>query len=98
MTPEIPDLTRLKERLERIVHRVDDLEVQVRGLVTSPTVEAREFLVRDEHGVIRARLEMEQFAPCLTFYDPTGKERLKIGLRTDGSPLLRVEQREIPLG
>ena len=98
MTPETPDLTRLKERLERIVHRVDDLEVQVRGLVTSPTVEAREFGVRDGRGVIRARLEMEQFAPCLTFYDPLGKERLKLGLRTDGSPLLRVEQREIPLG
>jgi len=77
---------------------VEDLEVQVRGLVTSPTVEAKEFVVRDDHGVIRARLEMEQYAPCLTFYDPLGKERLKIGLRTDGSPLLRVEQREIPLG
>ena len=98
MTSETPDLTRLKERLERIVRRVEDLEVQVRGLVTSPTVEAKEFVVRDDHGVIRARLEMEQYAPCLTFYDPLGKERLKIGLRTDSSPMLRVDEREIPLG
>jgi len=98
MTPETPDLTRLTARLERIVHRVEDLGVQVRGLVTSPTVEAKEFVVRDDHGEIRARLEMEQHAPCLTVYDPLRKERLKVGLRTDSSPMLRVEQREIPLG
>ena len=98
MSPETPDLARLTARLERLVDRLDNVEVQVRGLVTSPTVEGREFVVRDDQGLIRARLKMEQYAPCLTFYDPLGKERLKIGLRTDGSPLLRVEQREIPLG
>jgi hypothetical protein len=59
MTPETPDLTRLAARLERIVDRLERLEVQVRGLVTSLTVEAREFVVRDDHGVLRARLEME---------------------------------------
>jgi len=98
MTPEAPDLTRLTAQLERIASRLQDVEVQVRGLVTTPTVEAREFVVRDDHGVIRARLEMEQYAPCLTFYDPLGTERLKLGLRTDSSPLLRVEQQEMPLG
>ena len=98
MTPETPDLTRLAARLGQIVDRLEQLEVQVRGLVTSPTVEAKAFVVRDDRGEIRARLEMEQYAPCLTFYDPIGKERLKIGLRTDSSPLFRVEQREISLG
>jgi hypothetical protein len=98
MTPETPDLTRLAARLERIVDRLAQLEVRVRGLMTSSTVEAREFVVRDDHGVIRARLEMERYAPCLTFYDPLGKERLKVGLRTDSTPLLRAERREVPLG
>jgi len=98
MTSEMLDLRPLAGRLDALVARLEDLEVQVRGLVTSPTVEAREFVVRDDHGVLRARLEMEQYAPCLTFYDPLGEERLKIGLRTDSSPLLRVEQREISLG
>ncbi len=55
-------------------------------------------MVKDDRAVIRARLKMEQYAPCLTFDDPAGKERLKIGLRTDSSPLIRVERRDIPLG
>ncbi len=54
--------------------------------MTSQTVEAREFVVRDDRGEIRARLEMQQYAPCLTFYDGAGQERLKIGLRADSSP------------
>ena len=60
-------------------------------------MEATEFVVKDDRAQIRARLEMAQYAPCLTFYDPAGKERLKIGLRTDSSPMLHVEGREIPL-
>jgi hypothetical protein len=98
MSPETPDPNILALRLERLADRLDQVEAQVRALVTSLIVDAREFVVRDYRGVIRARLEMEQHAPSLTFYDPGGKERLKVGLRTDGSPLLRVEQREISLG
>ncbi len=66
--------------------------------MTSQTVEAKEFVVPDDHGEIRARLEMQAYAPCLTFYDGAGQERLKIGLRTDSSPLIQVERRDIPLG
>jgi len=98
MTEDTPDLTRLAVRLEVLADRLDKLEVQVRGLVESQTVEATEFVVKDERGHVRARLEMQEYAPCLTFYDPAGKERLKIGLRTDSSPVVRVAQREIPLG
>ncbi len=98
MTPETPDLLTLAARLERLADRLDNVELQVRGLMTSQTVEAREFVVRDERGVIRARLEMEAHAPSVTFYDSLGVERLKIGLRTDSTPMLRVERREIPLG
>jgi hypothetical protein len=98
MTADAPDLTTLALRLERIADRLDKLEVQVRALVTSQTVEAKEFVVKDGRGEIRARLEMEEYAPCLTFYDPAGKERLKIGLRTDSSPVIQVERRDIPLG
>jgi hypothetical protein len=83
MTADAPDLTTLALRLEMIVDRLDKLEVQVRGLVTSQTVEAKEFVVNDDRGHVRARFEM--------------KERLKIGLRTDSSPVVQVEQREIPL-
>ncbi len=97
MTPETLDLRTLAQRLDAIHDRLDKLEVQVRGLVTSQTVEAKEFVVKDDRAQIRARLEMAQCAPCLTFYDPAGKERLRIGLRTDSSPILQVEGREIRL-
>jgi hypothetical protein len=84
MPADGPDLAILDTRLEMLADRLDKLEVQVRGLVTSQTVEAKEFVVKDERGGIRARLETEQYAPSLTFYDSSGKERLKIGLRTGG--------------
>ncbi len=95
MTPETPEL--LAARLEAILDRLANLEVQVHGLMTSQTVEAREFVVRDTRGEIRARLEMQEYAPCLTFYDRAGKERLRIGLRKDGTPAMWVEGRETPL-
>jgi hypothetical protein len=63
MTAEGPDLIILAARLEAIVDRLTDLEVQVRSIVTSQTVEAREFVVRDTRGEIRARLEMQEYAP-----------------------------------
>jgi hypothetical protein len=97
MTPETPEHSAMAERLDAILDRLAKLELQVRSLVTSQTVEAKEFVVRDDRGEIRARLEMQEYAPCLIFYDRLGKERLRIGLRTDGSPVLRVEQREISL-
>ena len=97
MTSEAPDLRYLAHRLDAILDRVQNLEVQVRALVTSQTVEGKEFVVRNDRGEIRARLELQEYAPCLTFYDRLGKERLRIGLRTDGSQLLWAEGREIPL-
>jgi hypothetical protein len=97
MTSEMPDLRPLAALLDAIADRLQKLEVQVRALVTSQTVEAKEFVVRDERGEIRARLEMQEYTPCLTFYDRLGIERLHIGLQADGSPLLRVKDREMPL-
>ncbi|HXZ44901.1 MAG TPA: PilZ domain-containing protein [archaeon] len=98
MTPDAPDLKTLAARLEVLADRLTMLEVQVRALMESQTVDAKEYIVRDDRGQIRARLEMEKYAPSLTFYDPAGKERLKIGLRTDSSAFFQVEQREILLG
>ncbi len=98
MTANAPDQKTLAARLEMIADRLDKLEVQVRGLLTSQTVEAKEFVVNDDRGHVRARFEMQEYAPCLTFYDPAGTERLKIGLRTDSSPLIQIERRDIPLG
>ena len=97
MRDEAPDPKLLAARLEAILDRLDKLEVQVHALVTSPTVEAREFLVRDARGEVRARLEMQEYAPCLIFYDRLGNERLRIGLRTDGSPAIHIGERRIPL-
>jgi hypothetical protein len=97
MTPEAPEHRTLAARLDAILDRLAKLELQVRALVKSQTVEAKEFVVRDERGQIRARLEMQEYAPCITFYERLGKERLRIGLRTDGSPSRWVEEREIPL-
>jgi hypothetical protein len=54
-------------------------------------------VVRDDRGEIRARFEMQEYAPCLTFYDRVGQERLRIGLRTDGFPSVQIGAREIPL-
>ncbi len=98
MTADGTDLTTLAARRESIADRQEKLEVQMRGLVTNQTVEVRGFVVKDDRGEIRARLEMQEYAPCLTFYDRAGQERLKIGLRTDNSPVVQVEQREIPIG
>ena len=98
MTPEAPDARSLALRLDAILDRLNNLEVQVRGLVTSQTVEAREFVVKDEWGEVRARLEMHEFAPRLTFFDRLGNERLRIGLRSDGMPAMWEEDREIRLG
>ncbi len=47
MTANAPDQKTLAARLEMIADRLDKLEVQVRGLLTSQTVEAKEFVVKD---------------------------------------------------
>ena len=97
ITAEAPDQRSLAARLDAIIERLGKLETQVRALVTSQILEAKEFILRDERREIRARLEMQEYAPCLTFYDRLGKERLRIGLQTDGPPSCRLEGREIPL-
>jgi hypothetical protein len=86
MTSEAPDLRSLAQRLDAILDRLEKLELQVRGLVHSQTVEAKEFVLQDEHGQICARLEMQEYSPCLTFFDRVGDEHLRVGLQTDGSP------------
>ncbi len=58
MAPESVDSNTLAYCLAAILDRLEKLEVQVRGLVASQTVEAREFVVRDDRGEIRPRLEM----------------------------------------
>ncbi len=91
------DPNALALRLEAILERLASVEVQVRSLMNSSTVEAREFIVKDGRGEIRARLEMQEYAPWLMFYDRFGKERLRIGLRPDGSPSIQVGGQEVPL-
>ncbi len=48
MTTGTPDMGQLNVRLDAIVGRLEKLEVQVRRLVTSQTVKAEEFVLRDK--------------------------------------------------
>ncbi len=48
MTSETIDLRTVAQRLDAIHDRLEKLGVQVRGLVTSQAVEAKEYIVRDE--------------------------------------------------
>ena len=62
MPPATPHL--LAYRLDAILDRLHTLEVQVCGLRHNQTVEAP---AREERGRLRARFEMHEYAPCLTF-------------------------------
>ena len=63
MTADGPDQTSLAIRLETIIDRLDTLEVQVRGLVTSQAVEASAFVVRDDRGHVRAQSRCSSTRP-----------------------------------
>ncbi len=95
MTLGEPDVSALASRLETLAERLADVEVQVRALMTSQIVEAKEFVVQDERGEIRARPEVQDNSPRLILYDRLGRERLRIGLHPDGSPSVRLQDREI---
>ena len=60
------------------------------------SVEAREFVIMDERHHPRARCEMAEHAPRMLFCDHSGRERLRIGLRSDGTPSMWVEGRVVP--
>jgi len=86
MTPQTPDLAAVMARLDMIGERLGSLEFQVIGLLNSQTVEAEAFVLRDDRGEIRARLEIRDYATRLTFSDSVGHERLHIGRHADGTP------------
>jgi hypothetical protein len=83
----------LAARVEALLDRIENLERQVRGLLESQEIQAKAFVVQDDRGAVRARFEMEGHAPRLIFYDSRGEQRLKIGLRDDGSPLIEGVER-----
>ena len=95
-TPDA-DEPHLTTRLESILERLRRLELQMNGIIESTTVEAQSFVVMDERGGPRARFEMNGYSPHLIFFDRTGRERLRIGLHSDGTPALWVDGREVPL-
>jgi hypothetical protein len=86
MTPQTPDLAGVMARLDTIFERLNALEYQVSGLMRSESVEAQAFVLHDDRARIRARLDLRDHTPCLTFYDGIGGERLHIGLHMDGTP------------
>ena len=94
--PESEDDPRLTTRLDSILERLRRLELQMNRIVESTTVEAQNFVVMDEGGQPRARFEMAGHSPQMIFFDRIGRERLRIGLRTDGTPSMWVEGRAVP--
>ena len=86
MSTEREDIARLTAQVEALLERVMQLEGQVYRLMESQTVEAEVFILRDDRAEIRARLDLREYAPRLTFYDRLGHERLHIGLHADGTP------------
>ena len=88
---------KLTTQLESLHERIRRLEIQVNRIVESPSIEAREFVVVDEHNRPRARFELAGHAPQVILFDAAGRERLRIGLHTDGMPSMWVEGREVPL-
>ncbi len=85
---------RLTTRLDSVLERLRRLELQVNRLVESQTVEARDFVVMDERGHPRARFEMAGHSPQIVFFDRAGGERIRVGLRSDGTPTVWMEGRE----
>jgi hypothetical protein len=86
MSSEREDIGWLTARMHLLEERVHQLEGQVQGLLLSQTIEAHEFVLQDERGEVRARLDLRDYAPRLTFYDRIGGERLHLGLHADGTP------------
>ena len=97
MSAEYED-PRLTTQMESILERLRRLEIRVSRLVESQTVEAKEFVVLDDRGDPRARFELAGHSPQIAFYDRLGKERLRIGLHSDGTPAMWVDNHEVPLG
>ena len=85
---------RLTTQLESLRERIRRLEVQVNSLIKTPTIEAREFVVVDDRNRPRARFELAGHAPQVILFDSNGRERLRIGLQTDGTPAMWVEGQE----
>ncbi len=48
--PDAPDLRALAQRLEAVLDRLEHLGLEVRALGNRQSVEAKEFLLRDERG------------------------------------------------
>ncbi len=86
MGTEREDIGWLTARVHMLEEHVQQLEGQVQGLLTSPAIEAQEFVLRDERGEVQARRDIRDYAPRLAFYDRIGGERLHIGLHADGTP------------
>src|ERR1700693_3585557 len=57
---------------------------------TEKTLEADDFILRDQRGVVRASLAMVAGAPMLRVFDSTGKPRLALGMTAAGVASLAV--------
>ncbi len=69
--------------------------VSAAQLMRRQAMTANEFVVMDERGQPRARFETVGSASQVVFFDQTDRERLRIGLRPDGTPSILVEGREL---
>ncbi len=84
-----PLLTAILERLGRLEHQVD-------GLLKRDVVWAQTLVIRDDRGDPRARFELAGDSPQLLLFDSAGRERLRLGLRPDGTPAIWMDGRAVP--
>ncbi len=82
---EEDEAPRVTTRLDSILGRLRRVETQVNRLVESQAVEAKHFVVMDERGQPRAGSSWRH-SPQVGFFDSTGRERMRVGQRTDGTP------------
>ncbi len=64
-------------------------------LVESTTGEARDVVVMDERRKPQACFELAGHSSQRIFFDRNGRERLRIGLHTDGTPAMWEEGQEV---
>ncbi len=91
-----PD-ARLTPLLTAMLERLGRLEHQVNGLLKRDVVWAQTLVIRDDHGDPRARFELAGESPQLLLFDSAGRERLRLGLRPDGTPAIWMDGREVPV-
>ncbi len=63
---------------------------QATATKVAKVVEAEEFVLRDDSGTVRSRLEVRDDTVSLTFLDENGEKRLSLGVESNSSPWVKL--------